>query len=611
VENIDKGTLCGKYFHHIIHLSMYIKLSAICIALLIGITACVSHKSSGESNDTLTVLGDESEAVEEQMEVILPPSPTTVHPQELKQAYPREEKMMGLEMELGEAEYDMISTEEVKKEINLNEYPSDDHPTDWNTEEYKRIYENPFHAPLVAPLSTFSIDVDVASYANIRRFISESRMPYPDAVRIEEMINYFDYDYQAPKDDTPFSVYTEMGNCPWNSQHQLLHIGLQGKEIAKEDVPPSNLVFLFDVSGSMDSPNKLPLLKRAFRLLVEELSEQDKVSIVVYAGAAGEVLPSTSADEKAKILGALAQMTAGGSTAGGAGIQLAYDIARKNFIQEGNNRVILATDGDFNVGASSEGELLRMIEQRREEGVFLSVLGFGTGNYKDAKMELLADKGNGNYAYIDNILEAQKVLIKEMGGTLYTIAKDVKLQLEFNPAQVKGYRLIGYENRVLAAQDFNDDKKDAGEMGAGHTVTALYEIVPVGADTQIPSVDTLTYQSRIPQSGQQDDLLTLKLRYKMPQETTSKLIKHVVAGGVISETEVSNDFRFSAAVAAWGMLMRRSEYKGTATYADVIDWAKTAKGSDGEGYRAECIRLMEQTAILDTHQLDEKLEARE
>ena len=487
--------------------------------------------------------------------------------------------------------------------------PGDPMPIPHNTEEYKRIYENDFVSPKVEPLSTFSIDVDVASYANMRRFLNQSQMPYPDAVRIEEMVNYFSYDYEAPKGEDPFSIYTEFAECPWNSEHQLLHIGLQGKEIETEDLPNSNLVFLFDVSGSMDSPAKLPLLKSAFRLLVNELQPEDRVAIVVYAGAAGMVLPSTSASEKSQILEAIDKLNAGGSTAGGEGIELAYKVAKEYFIKEGNNRVILATDGDFNVGPSSEGALVRMIEEKRKEGIFLSVLGFGSGNYKDSKMEMLADKGNGNYAYIDNILEAKKVLVSEMGGTLYTIAKDVKLQLEFNPQFVKGYRLIGYENRRLAAQDFNDDTKDAGELGAGHTVTALYEIVPPEAKTEIASVDELKYQQPA-KTSKSGELLTVKFRYKQPDEDKSKLIEHPVPNEVQDFDKTSEDFRFSLSVASFGMLLRDSQYKGDATYDQVISWAKDSKGKDREGYRAECIRLMEKAKLLDSRDTTEQIEAK-
>lgn len=478
-------------------------------------------------------------------------------------------------------------------------YQDDETPIEHNTEAYKRIYENPYRSPLVEPLSTFSIDVDVASYANIRRFLNESRMPYPDAVRIEEMVNYFDYDYPAPKENHPFAFTTEAAACPWNPDHQLVMVGLKGKTMEKNAIPNSNLVFLLDVSGSMESPNKLPLLKSAFRLLVNELGEEDKVAIVVYAGAAGVVLPPTPASDKARILGAIDQLQAGGSTAGGAGIQLAYKLAKENLIKEGNNRVILATDGDFNVGASSEGELVRMIEERRNEGIFLSVLGFGTGNYKDATMEQLADKGNGNYAYIDNILEAKKVLVKEMGATLFTIAKDVKIQIEFNPQHVKGYRLIGYENRILNAEDFNDDKKDAGELGAGHTVTALYEIVPAGAKTLIPGTDSLKYQQSVMDSDLKGEMMTLKFRYKAPDSDKSQLITHPVKNEVKAWDKSTDNFRFAAAVAGFGMILRDSEYKGRASYAEVEKWAQNARGRDENGYRAEFIRLVEKASLLD------------
>lgn len=471
---------------------------------------------------------------------------------------------------------------------------------DFNTEEYKRIYENPFLPAKQNPLSTFSIDVDVASYANIRRFLNDNQMPYPDAVRIEEMINYFSYDYPQPSDEHPFSINTEVAQCPWNTEHRLVHIGLQGKSLPLDNLPPSNLVFLLDVSGSMDEPNKLPLLKSAFRLLVNELSEKDRVAIVVYAGAAGTVLPSTSAANKETILEALSGLSAGGSTAGGEGIIAAYKIAQENFIKGGNNRVILATDGDFNVGPSSEGELIRMIEEKRENGVFLSVLGFGSGNYKDSKMEQLADKGNGNYAYIDNILEAKKVLVTEMGGTLYTIAKDVKIQVEFNPTLVKGYRLIGYENRVMANEDFNDDTKDAGELGSGHTVTALYEVVPMNASTEIPSTDNLKYQMTVPIAATSNELMNVKFRYKAPDGDVSKLIEGPIKNETHTLPASSNNFRFSAAVAAFGMILRKSEYKGNASYNMVKDLATNAKGEDKGGYRAEFLQIVETARLLDT-----------
>ncbi len=469
---------------------------------------------------------------------------------------------------------------------------------DFNTEQYSHISENGFKKVTDDPLSTFSIDVDAASYSNVRRFLNSSTLPPADAVRIEEMINYFSYDYPQPTDKHPFSITTETGSCPWNPEHQLVHIGLQGKKIVAEALPPSNLVFLLDVSGSMNSPAKLPLLKSALKLLVNQLREEDRVAITVYAGSAGLVLPSTPGNENQTIISALDRLQAGGSTAGGAGIQLAYAAAADHFIKNGNNRVILATDGDFNVGASSDGELVRMIEEKRNAGIFLTVLGFGTGNYKDSKMEQLADKGNGNYAYIDNLLEAKKVLVTEMGGTLLTIAKDVKLQIEFNPQQVAAYRLVGYENRVLTNQDFNDDTKDAGELGSGHTVTALYEIIPATVKSDLPSVDPLKYQVQKPKTDRlfKDELLTVKFRYKKPAEDTSRLIQKIVKASA-SET-ISDNFRFSAAVAGFGMLLRCSQYRGDLTYDQVIRLARSSRGSDRNGYRSESVNLMEKAQLL-------------
>lgn len=478
----------------------------------------------------------------------------------------------------------------------------------FNTEGYSTIHENGFKSVKNNPLSTFSIDVDRASYSNVRRFINQGNRPPVDAVRIEELVNYFHYDYPEPEGRHPFSVYTEAAVCPWNSDHYLLHIGLKGKSIDKTELPPSNLVFLLDVSGSMDSPNKLPLLKSAFRMLVNELRPQDRVAIVVYAGAAGLVLESTPGNKKDKILSAIERLNAGGSTAGGAGLQLAYKVAGENFIDDGNNRIILATDGDFNIGASSNAEMERLIEKRRDEGVFMTVLGFGMGNYKDDKMEIIADKGNGNYAYIDNIQEARKVLVSEFGGTLFTIAKDVKFQIEFNPAQVKSYRLIGYENRLLNDEDFNDDKKDAGEMGAGHTVTAIYELVPVGADTSVPSIDPLKYQQQkknIRSTGQiSDELLTIKLRYKKPDGLKSTLMEQTFTGPVNNIEEASDNLRFSAAVAGFGMILRESENIGNFTLSQVINMAKGAKGDDEEGYRGEFIRLAK--TVKDLNMVNEK-----
>jgi Ca-activated chloride channel family protein len=432
--------------------------------------------------------------------------------------------------------------------------------------------------------------------------IEVGQLPPPDAVRIEEMINYFDYDYPQPKSDVPFSITSEVAACPWEPKHRLVSIGLQGKAIPTADLPASNLVFLIDVSGSMESADKLPLLISSFKLLVNQLRTNDKIAIVVYAGAAGVVLPPTSGNEKETIIQALNKLEAGGSTAGGAGIELAYKLAKENFIPKGNNRVILATDGDFNVGVSSEGALVRMIEEKRKSGIFLTVMGFGTGNYQDDKMQQLADKGNGNHAYIDNLSEARKVLVKEFGGTLFTIAKDVKLQLEFNPAKVAGYRLIGYENRLLANEDFKDDTKDAGELGSGHTVTALYEIIPVGVESKfLADVDELKYQRRADNNKAQNlgDILTVKFRYKAPDGDKSSLIEEVVYDRALPLERASDNFRWSAAVAEFGMLLHKSIYKGDATYSKCRLLADGARGKDEEGYRREMIKLLDLVGALD------------
>ncbi|HEX2080839.1 MAG TPA: VWA domain-containing protein [Longimicrobium sp.] len=468
-----------------------------------------------------------------------------------------------------------------------------------NTEEYAYIAENDFRDASTAPLSTFAIDVDRASYANVRRFINEGRLPPADAVRIEELINYFDYDDPDPTGEHPFAVRTEVAPAPWNPAHRLVRIGIQGRRMEQEELPPSNLVFLVDVSGSMDEPAKLPLVKRALSRLVEELRDEDRVGMVVYAGAAGVVLEPTSGADRREILRALDDLEAGGSTAGGEGIRLAYRLARDAFIRGGNNRVILATDGDFNVGVSSEGELVRLIQQEREDGIFLTVLGFGTGNYKDSRMEALADHGNGNYAYVDGEDEAEKVLVREMGGTLFTIAKDVKVQVEFNPAQVDSYRLIGYENRVMAAEDFNDDRRDAGELGAGHTVTALYEVVPAGGGGGRPRVDPLRYQDRRPRAGSgSGELMTVKLRYKDPDGGESRLIERAVRDGGGLLDEASDDFRFAAAVAQWGMLLRGSAHVGESSYGNVLQLARGALGRDPHGDRAGFVRLVQSSRRL-------------
>lgn len=476
------------------------------------------------------------------------------------------------------------------------------------TESYSSIAENDFHRAKQDPLSTFSIDVDAASYSNVRRFITEGTLPPSEAVRTEELINYFDYDYPNPTGEHPFSITTEVGPCPWEPSHQLVHVGIQGRRMENHSIPANNLVFLIDVSGSMGSPDRLPLVQQSFRLLVKELRSIDRVAIVVYAGSSGLVLESTPGNQKEVILQAIDRLSAGGSTAGGAGIQLAYKIASQHFMANGNNRVILATDGDFNVGVSSESDLQKLIEEKRETGVFLTVLGFGRGNLKDSRMEVLADKGNGNYAYIDNLLEGKKALVTEMSGTLLTIAKDVKIQIEFNPSRVEAYRLVGYENRILAPEDFNNDKKDAGELGAGHSVTALYEIVPTGG-VWSSGVDPLRYQtvrnvsSVMPphpdmKKEHDDEILTVKFRYKQPKGTTSILIVKHLRGHTGMNQRLSDNFQFSAAVAQFGMLLSRSEHRGSASWEEVISLAKSSLGRDEEGYRHEFVRLAENCQLM-------------
>lgn len=468
----------------------------------------------------------------------------------------------------------------------------------FSREQYDRIEDNPFLGVRSNPLSTFSIDVDRASYANVRRFIGNGQRPPVDAVRIEELVNYFPYTLPAPRGADPVSITSEVIAAPWQPQHRLVRIALQATRIETADLPPNNLVFLLDVSGSMLSPDKLPLVKQSLRLLVDQLRPQDRVAIVAYAGAAGLVLPSTRGDEKARIMEALDRLEAGGSTAGGAGIELAYRTARNYFLERGNNRVILATDGDFNVGVSSDAELERLIERRRIEGTYLTVLGVGTGNYQAAKMEKLAKVGNGNFAYLDGLAEARKVLVEEMGATLRTVANDVKLQVEFNPAVVQAYRLIGYENRLLRNEDFADDTKDAGDIGAGHQVTALYEVVPVGVTGTVPvrAVDSLRY--RAPERVDNDtraasanELLFVKLRYKRPGESQSRLLSHAVTAR--AESRGSDDLRFAASVAAFGMLLRDSEYQGNTSAAQVLEQARAALGNDVGGYRADFVRLVE------------------
>ena len=464
-----------------------------------------------------------------------------------------------------------------------------------NTEAYEHIQENAFRSPLVAPLSTFSVDVDRASYSNVRRFLTAGTLPPRDAVRIEELVNYFPYADPAPTGRDPLRITTEIAPAPWNPTHDLVRIALRARDIDMRRAPASNLVFLVDVSGSMQGPNRLPLVKQSLALLVNELREEDRVAIVVYAGSAGLVLPSTSGGDKQRILAALDGLQAGGSTAGGAGIRLAYDVARQNFVRGGNNRVILCTDGDFNVGQSSDAELVQLIEARRREGSFLTILGYGMGNYKDQKMEKLAGAGNGNYGYIDDLLEASKMLVKEMGGTLHTVAKDVKLQVEFDPTRVQAYRLLGYEDRLLRDEDFANDVKDAGDVGAGHAVTALYEIVRTEErlDVPLPGVAPLRYQRPPAIRGTSDELLHVALRYKQPDGDRSVLITHPVRVEDRGRSRPSESMRFASAVAGFGMLLRNSPNAGTLTWPQVVSLARGAKGDDGDGYRADFIRLAE------------------
>lgn len=469
-----------------------------------------------------------------------------------------------------------------------------------NTEAYDPISENPFRSPRVAPLSTFSVDVDRASYTNVRRFLTRGSLPPRDAVRIEELVNYFPYDDPTPTGDTPLRISTELAPAPWNHGHDLLRVALRARDVDMRSAPASNLVFLIDVSGSMYDPRKLPLVKQSLALLVNELREEDHVAIVVYAGRAGLVLPSTPGSDKQRILQSLDGLEAGGSTAGGAGIRLAYDVARQNYIRGGNNRVILCTDGDFNVGQSSDGELVRLIEDRRREGSYLTILGFGMGNYKDAKMEKLAGAGNGNYGYIDDLLEARKMLVREMGGTLLTVAKDVKLQVEFDPTKVQAYRLLGYEDRLLRDEDFANDAKDAGDVGAGHTVTALYEIVRAGMplDVTLPEVAPLRYQQPVERRGRGDEMLTVAMRYKQPDGERSVLVTQPVRASS-ERRRASESMRFASAVAGFGMLLRHSPNAGSLTWDDVLTLARGARGADEDGYRADFIRLAEIASSLD------------
>jgi len=476
-------------------------------------------------------------------------------------------------------------------------YNSEDYALEeeFNTEEYSATTENRFKSVMTSPLSTFAADVDTASYANIRRMIDDGEMPDPDAVRIEEMMNYFHYDYPEPMSGEPFSVTTEVSDCPWNPDTKLLLIGLQAQKIDVSEQPATNLVFLLDVSGSMDSEEKLPLMKRAFILLAEQLRPQDRVSIVTYASSDRVVIAGATGDEKTDIMRAIENLTAGGSTAGSKGIETAYALSEEYYVEGGNNRIILGTDGDLNVGITSEGALKRLVEEKRETGIYLSVMGFGTENIKDNKMETLADNGNGNYSYIDDIFEARKVLVEEIGGTMLTVAKDVKLQVEFNPAVLKGYRLIGYENRLLNDEDFNDDKKDGGEIGSGHRVTVVYEIVPVDSSFEINGSE-LKYQQQATSSS--EEWATVNIRYKNPNESKSELLSYTINATAYTP-DMSENMKFAAAVCEFGMLLKNSEFSGTATYDSTIELLLKIHDIQQDVYKVELMRLVEDVKILD------------
>lgn len=486
---------------------------------------------------------------------------------------------------------------------NLDERPAmpSPVPSGSSTEDYRYQEENPFRKVVREPLSTFGIDVDTASYANVRRFLRQGSLPPKDAVRIEEMVNYFSYAYGAPGGENPVAVLMDLARAPWKQEHLLLRIGIQAEAIDPAERPPGNLVFLLDVSGSMRPANKLPLLKRAMRLLIKNLGAKDRVAFVTYAGESAVVLPSTPCDRKEEIFRALEHIMAGGPTNGEAGIREAYATAAAHFIPGGTNRVILATDGDFNLGLTDEGSLIRLIRKQARSGIFLSVLGLGTGNYKDAALESLANRGNGNFAYLDNLEEARKVLVRELGATLVTVAKDAKIQIEFNPARIDSYRLIGYENRSLRHEEFNDDTRDGGEIGAGHQVTVLYEIVPAGTGSPAGRVDPLKYQTPPAPNrvGDAAEWLTLKIRYKPPDQDESRLLEFTHSGSPASFADAASDFRFASAVAAFGMILRDSPHRGTATLQQVLGWAQEASGDDPHGYRGEFVRLARKAMVLE------------
>lgn len=558
-------------------------VTVLCISAFFALAACTDNKTKEKQDSAPPVTPIEQKAELRHIQMDEPNTFTMRKSKDLASVY-------------GRAEVESFA-----------DMPAPRHPVvlpsskGWNRESYNAIEENDFISSINDPLSTFSIDVDTASYANIRRFVTGGSLPPVGAVRIEEMVNYFHYNYPEPIGNKPVAISTEVGPSPFNKDYSLVQIGVKAKDIEVENLPPSNLVFLIDVSGSMSAPNKLGLLKKSMNMLVSKLDEKDRVSIVVYAGSDRIVLQPTPGSELKRIREAIDNLASGGSTHASSGIATAYQLARQVFMPGGNNRVILASDGDFNVGTTSRGELQKLIEKERESGVYLTVLGFGMGNYHDDTMEVLADKGNGNYAYIDSLLEAKKVLVKEMGGTLFTVASDVKIQVEFNPAQVGAYRLIGYENRALANEDFKDDTKDAGEIGAGHTVTALYELIPTGHKS-IPVVDDLKYQKTGKVKGESNELLTVKLRYKPEGAKSSKQLSQPVKANKKSLAETSDDFRFAATVAGYGMLLKNSTHTGEFSYENCLELLKQSRGADNDGYRAELLRLVEMSQLLQNEQ---------
>lgn len=618
-------------------LAIFAVLGGLAVTAILRESGTIAGKKLGLGNEALTIVEAVSDvpaeaqpattpAQQNYLAMMVPPPPNPILPEfgeekrEPKQAagdqLGYDQSYGGSPRVLGEAGKLNGSAPAIARMVKPTVPPSNsESPSrnrqDFDTATYDHVSENPFLQAATNPLSTFSIDVDTASYSNVRRFIESGSLPPKDAVRVEEMINYFSYDYREPEGDKPFSIDLDATACPWDESHRLLRIGLKGREVASENRPNSNLVFLLDVSGSMTPAERLPLVKQAMRLLVEKLTEKDRVAVVIYAGGSGLALPSTTGDRKETILRALEDLKAGGSTNGAEGIELAYRVAADNFIKGGVNRVILATDGDFNIGVTNQGDLVRLIEQKAKTGVFLSVLGVGTDNLKDSTMQKLADKGNGNYAYLDSLDEARKVLVQQVNGTLMTIAKDVKIQVEFNPARVTSYRLIGYEKRMLRKEDFNNDKVDAGEIGAGHTVTALYEIVPAGTGAadpaaSVPPVDPLKYQASnlaAAPAAQADpklsqEMVTVKLRYKKPEGNTSELTERSFVDNGSKFENAAPDLKFAAAVAEFGMILRDSQYKGKGTIGAVIEWAMEGKSRDTAGYRAGFIELARKTQAL-------------